>query len=217
MAPPVQPRLRCAGCTGQGDRRCALRRYAPRCRRPHRQYEPPEGLSRDRKISRAADPCFSRMEKSVGADLRAARNRNQTQIALWGGCGRPRTSAPTTVTHVGISVKSSVRGEVEGLREEACAEPEVPGQVPKKERKRKMKKSTKSLVWDIVKAAAAAIIGVVSAYLTGCTTINFPADDTRPTSFNGITNMRVHQGDGRGGRSDGPQRLDRLHPAQGVR
>lgn len=102
------------------------------------------------------------------------------------------TSAPTTVTHFGISVKSSVRGEVEGLREEACAEPEVPGQVPKKERKRKMKKSTKSLVWDIVKAAAAAIIGVVSAYLTGCTTINFPADDTRPTSFNGITNMRVN-------------------------
>ena len=55
-----------------------------------------------------------------------------------------------------------------------------------------MKKSTKSLVWDIVKAAAAAIIGVVSAYLTGCTTINFLADDTRPTSFNGITNMRVN-------------------------
>ena len=82
-------------------------------------------------------------------------------------------------------------GEVEGLREEACAEPEVPGQVPKKERKRKMKKSTKSLVWDIVKAAAAAIIGVVSAYLTGCTTISFPADDTRPTSFNGITSASI--------------------------
>ena len=54
-----------------------------------------------------------------------------------------------------------------------------------------MKKSTKSLVWDIVKAAAAAIIGVVSAYLTGCTTINFPADDTRPTSFNGITSASI--------------------------
>ena len=77
------------------------------------------------------------MEKSVGADLRAARNRNQTQIALGDGCARPRTSAPTTVTHFGISVKSSVRGEVEGLREEACAEPEVPGQVPKKKENEK--------------------------------------------------------------------------------
>ena len=54
-----------------------------------------------------------------------------------------------------------------------------------------MKKSTKSLVWDIVKAAAAAIIGVVSAYLTGCTPINVPADDTRPTSFNGITSAAI--------------------------
>ena len=128
----------------------------------------------------------------VGADILGGPQPQSNEIALGDGCGRPRTSAPTTVTHFGISVKSSVRGEVEGLREEACAEPEVPGQVPKKERKRKMKKSTKSLVWDIVKAAAAAIIGVVSAYLTGCTTINFPADDTRPTSFNGITNMRVN-------------------------
>ena len=43
----------------------------------------------------------------------------------------------------------------------------------------------------VVKTLLAAALGFVGANLTGCTTINFPADETRPTSFNGVTNFRV--------------------------
>ena len=35
-------------------------------------------------------------------------------------------------------------------------------------------------------------LGVTTILLvTGCTTINFPSDETRPISFNGATNFRV--------------------------
>lgn len=54
-----------------------------------------------------------------------------------------------------------------------------------------MKSKLKALLAEAARAAVAAIIGVVSAFLAGCTTINIPADDARPASFNGITTFRV--------------------------
>ena len=54
-----------------------------------------------------------------------------------------------------------------------------------------MKEKLIGLGKEAIRAAIAAIIGVVSAYITGCTTINIPADDARPASFNGITTFRV--------------------------
>ena len=62
----------------------------------------------------------------------------------------------------------------------------------------KMNKKMKSKVWGtILGAAKAGLVGSVSYFCarlgTGCTTINIPADDARPSSFNGITTFRVNQ------------------------
>ena len=54
-----------------------------------------------------------------------------------------------------------------------------------------MKDKIKILLKEAVKAAVAAFIGAMTAAFTGCTTINIPADDARPTSFNGVTTVRV--------------------------
>ena len=54
-----------------------------------------------------------------------------------------------------------------------------------------MKDKLVGLAKEAFRAAVAAIIGVVSAFIAGCTTINIPADDARPASFNGITTFRV--------------------------
>ena len=54
-----------------------------------------------------------------------------------------------------------------------------------------MKDKLVGLAKEAFRAAVAAIIGVVSAFLAGCTTVNIPADDARPASFNGITTFRV--------------------------
>ena len=55
-----------------------------------------------------------------------------------------------------------------------------------------MKRKTKNKIIKVIKALLAAAFGFAGASLTnGCTTINFPADETRPTSFNGVTNLRV--------------------------
>lgn len=54
-----------------------------------------------------------------------------------------------------------------------------------------MKNKLKALLVEALKAAVAAFIGAVTAAISGCTTINIPADDARPASFNGITTFRV--------------------------
>lgn len=59
--------------------------------------------------------------------------------------------------------------------------------------KTKMKNKIKVLLVEAVKAAVAAFIGAITAAMSGCTTINIPADDARPSSFNGITTFRVNQ------------------------
>ena len=59
--------------------------------------------------------------------------------------------------------------------------------------KTKMKNKLKVLLVEAVKAAVAAFIGAITAAMSGCTTINIPADDARPSSFNGITTFRVNQ------------------------
>ena len=41
-----------------------------------------------------------------------------------------------------------------------------------------MKKKTKTLLVEALKAAIAAIVGVVSAALTGCTAVSTPADSS---------------------------------------
>ena len=41
-----------------------------------------------------------------------------------------------------------------------------------------MKKKTKALLVEALKAAIAAIVGVVSAALTGCTAVSTPADSS---------------------------------------
>lgn len=50
----------------------------------------------------------------------------------------------------------------------------------------KKRKRNRSSRVRVALAVLAAIILVGGAYLAGCTTINIPADDARPASFNGI-------------------------------
>ena len=64
------------------------------------------------------------------------------------------------------------------------------------QRNTKMKKATKTKVWScamgLLKAALTGIFTYLCAQFGGgCTTINFPTDDARPTTFTGVTNFRV--------------------------
>lgn len=57
--------------------------------------------------------------------------------------------------------------------------------------KKLMNKASKGSSRAAVSAFLTAIGVTAILLVTGCTTINFPSDETRPTSFNGVTNFRV--------------------------
>lgn len=58
-----------------------------------------------------------------------------------------------------------------------------------------MKKYILAALKEAARAAVSAFLAALglaaSVSATGCTTINIPADDARPASFNGITTFRV--------------------------
>lgn len=58
-----------------------------------------------------------------------------------------------------------------------------------------MKKLMIAALKEAARAAVSAFLAalglVASVSASGCTTINIPADDARPASFNGVTTFRV--------------------------
>lgn len=58
-----------------------------------------------------------------------------------------------------------------------------------------MRKLMIAALKEVARAAASALIAALglaaSVSASGCTTINIPADDARPASFNGVTTFRV--------------------------
>lgn len=77
------------------------------------------------------------------------------------------------------------------MTEAACAKPPSAPRPSERKMKMKTKKKSGGVLLEILRAVIAAIMGGACAYFTGCTTINFPSDETRPASFNGITSMQV--------------------------